>query len=135
MKNFLEEQEKADLKQRHRKEKDGRTVDRIKAVLMSDDGWSFRDIGKVLLLDEESISKHVEEYRSEKKLKIETGDSRSKLSESATQELTEHLEAHTYAKVSEVREHVRQKYEINYTVQGITRFALPANPTFHFDWV
>jgi DNA-binding CsgD family transcriptional regulator len=31
-------------------------------VLMSDDRHSFREISKILLLDEETISKHVSEY-------------------------------------------------------------------------
>ncbi|MDR2781374.1 MAG: hypothetical protein LBB21_02860 [Holosporaceae bacterium] len=62
MENFLTPKEHQELKQRHRKEKGCRTRDRIKAVLMSDDRHSFREISKILLLDEETISKHVSEY-------------------------------------------------------------------------
>jgi DNA-binding NarL/FixJ family response regulator len=65
MKDFLKETEREELKKRHRQEKDRRTADRIKAVLMSDKGGSFREIAAILLLDEETISKHVEEYRTQ----------------------------------------------------------------------
>jgi hypothetical protein len=49
MSKFLSSEEQQELKQRHRKEKDRRTADRIKAVLMSNNGWSFREISKILL--------------------------------------------------------------------------------------
>jgi transposase len=120
MKNFLKEEEREELKSDHRKEKNRRTADRIKAVLMSNEGWSFREISKILLLDEETVSKHIFEYRESKKLKIETGGSSGKLSESQTQELSKHLEEHTYAKVSEICEQVRKVYGVIYTVQGMT---------------
>jgi hypothetical protein len=48
MKNFLTEAERAELKQRHRREKDRRTADRIKAVLLSDAGWRIWDFPKAV---------------------------------------------------------------------------------------
>ncbi|MDR2410142.1 MAG: winged helix-turn-helix domain-containing protein, partial [Bacteroidales bacterium] len=95
MSKFLSSEEQQELKQRRRKEKDGR-------------------------IDEETISKHVSEYQENKKLEIKTGGSHSKLSPGQTEELNEHLMEHTYAKVSEICEHVKEKYEISYSVQGMT---------------
>jgi transposase len=120
MKNFLSSEEESELKLRHRKEKDGRTRDRIKAVLMSNTGWSYREISKVLLVDEETVSKHVDEYRSEKKLTIVTGGSESKLSTDQSAELIKHLESRTYLKAVEVCGHVEETYGIKYTVAGMT---------------
>ena len=62
MGKFLEEEERGKLKQEHRKEKDRRRADRIKAVLLSDKGWSYKEIAEALFLDEETVSKHVAEY-------------------------------------------------------------------------
>ena len=62
MKEFLTVEDRESLRRRHRSEKDGRTRDRIKAVLLADKGWSFKAIAEVLLLDEETISKYVEAY-------------------------------------------------------------------------
>jgi transposase len=73
-----------------------------------------------LLLDEETVSKHVSEYQESKKLTIRTGGSQSKLSPCQTDELNGHLREHTYAKVSEICGYVRKKYGILYSVQGMT---------------
>ena len=70
MKKFLNASERDQLTAQHRKEKDGRTRDRIKAVLMSDSGWTFKDIAEALLLDQETISRHVKEYKEQQKLSI-----------------------------------------------------------------
>jgi DNA-binding NarL/FixJ family response regulator len=73
MSNFLREEERKELRQQHRKEKDRRTADRIKAVLWWDEGLSYKQIAEALFLDEETISKQVNEYRSLHKLGIESG--------------------------------------------------------------
>jgi hypothetical protein len=41
---FLSPEERLALLQSHRGERDGRVKDRIKAVLLSDDGWTYKDI-------------------------------------------------------------------------------------------
>jgi len=63
MKQFLNKDERNQLATQHRKVTDGRTRDRIKAVLMSDTGWTFKNIAEALLLDQETVSRHVKEYK------------------------------------------------------------------------
>jgi len=48
--NFLTEQERSQLKLQHKQERDKRVCDRIKAILLYDDGWSPQQIAKVLLI-------------------------------------------------------------------------------------
>jgi transposase len=118
---FLTEAEYAELKAKHRKERDGKTRDRIKAVLLADTGWTYRKISEVLFLDEETVSKHVDEYITEGKLKnAPCGGSESKLSPAQTTELIEHLEKVTYTKASHICAYVQQKYNVTYTVDGMT---------------
>jgi len=50
--NFLSEQEKVQLRIRHKKERDKRICDRIKAVLLTDEGWTPQQIAKVLLISD-----------------------------------------------------------------------------------
>ena len=102
MKKFLNKEERKQLTEQHRQEKDGRTRDRIKAVLMSDTGWTFKDIAEALLLDQETISRHVKEYREQQKLTINTGGSESKLSSDQAMEIIKHLDEVIYLKVSEI---------------------------------
>jgi DNA-binding NarL/FixJ family response regulator len=59
----------------HHKELGRRTADRIKAVLLTD----YRQIAKVLFLDEDTINNHVNEYMKNKKLSIQSSISESKL--------------------------------------------------------
>lgn len=120
MKKFLKEEEIKVVRMQHRSERDGKTRDRIKAVLLSDAGWTFKEIGQALLLDEETISRQVDQYIENKKLTIESGGSESKLSAEDTQELMVHLEEKTYVKVNEICAYVKNKYGIEYTVAGMT---------------
>ena len=116
MREFLSTEERERLRRRHRSEKDGRTRDRIKAVLLSDKGWSFKAIAEALLLDEETVSDHVEAYVKEKKLSITTGGSESKLNKAQSEELICHIEENTYLKVSNICAYVRETYGIQYMV-------------------
>ncbi len=80
MKKFLKEEEREYLKSSHRQEKNGRTRDRIKAILMADSGWTYKETGEALLLDHETISRHVREYKEYNKLPVNSGGSDPKLS-------------------------------------------------------
>lgn len=63
MKGFLTETKREALKAQHRQEKNRRVADRIKAVLLSDKGWTYRQIAEALLIDEQTIGRHVDEYK------------------------------------------------------------------------
>lgn len=117
---FLNSAQRESLRQQHRLEKDGRTRDRIKAVLLHDKGWSFKAIAEVLLLDDETVASHVHEYIEKRKLKINSGGSDSKLDESKTVELIAHLEQNTYEKVAEICSFVETVYDVSYSVAGMT---------------
>ena len=57
--NFLNEHEREQLKAQHRKERDRRVCDRIKAVLLYDKGWSISAITEALLLFDDAIRNHI----------------------------------------------------------------------------
>ena len=69
----LTTKDKEELKKQHKLERDKRICDRIKAVLMYDDGYSIAEIGKVLLLSDEGIRKHLIDYHERAKIKPENG--------------------------------------------------------------
>ena len=69
----------AALKGQHKNERDKRICDRIKAVLLSDKGWSYLEIASVLLLDDQTIFNHVQEYKMQKKLTCNHKGSEGKL--------------------------------------------------------
>ena len=55
MEKLLTAKEREKLITRHCKERGKRICDRIKAVLAFDDGFSYSEIARILLLDDETI--------------------------------------------------------------------------------
>ena len=119
MKTILTETEKSDLELRHRREKNGKIRDRIKAVLLHSEGWSQKEIAQALRIKESTVSGHLNEYKESKKLEIHSGGSVSKLGEEESKELELHLEEKTYATSKEIVAYVKEKYKISYTEQGM----------------
>ena len=78
--NDLSEQERVILRTQHKKERDGRVRDRIKAVLLQDKGWPIKAIAEALLLSQDAIHNHLVDYKNTQKLKPENGGSSEKLS-------------------------------------------------------
>ena len=73
MERRLTPQERSDLQKRHKKERDKRICDRIKAALAYDDGYTYTEISRILLLDDETIRRHIKAYFSKNKFKPENG--------------------------------------------------------------
>jgi len=120
MKHFLLPQERDKLHSQHRLERDKRVCDRIKAVLLSDEGWDFREIAHVLLLSDEAIRLHIQDYQESQKLRPENGGSFSKLDNEQTEALSQHLQKHTYLYTKDIVAYVENKFKISYTVPGMT---------------
>lgn len=116
---FLTEDERAQLKAQHKKERDKRICDRIKAVLLYDDGWPINAIARALLLSDDSIRNYVNEYKTIKKLKPENGGSEEKLTKEQSQTLENHLNKFTYLYVKDIIQYVKTVFEITYTVPGM----------------
>ena len=119
MKNFLTNEERVSLLRQHKKERDKRICDRIKAVLLRDSGWSWMQIAQALLLSEEVLRKHLKEYQASKKLKPENGGSKENLSFEQSQKLIEHLQTHTYLYTKDIAAYVEAAYRIKYSISGM----------------
>jgi hypothetical protein len=55
MERFLTPIARAELLNQHRRERDGRVKDRIKVVLLHDDGWSYASIAEALFLSDAGV--------------------------------------------------------------------------------
>ncbi len=66
---FLTDSERTQLKTQHRQEHDGRVRDRIKAVLLYDKNWSPQEIAEALLISDQAVDNHIEDYKTSNKLK------------------------------------------------------------------
>jgi DNA-binding NarL/FixJ family response regulator len=98
----LDNAERARLTIQHKQERDGRIRDRIKAVLLHDKGWSLRQIAEALLISDEAVRNHIQDYGIARKLRPESGGSQAKLSSMQSQQLEAHLLQHTYLYVKDI---------------------------------
>lgn len=119
MKINLTEMQKFYLEQQHKVEPNSDISDRIKAVLLSNRGWTYKHIGEALLIHETTVSNHINEYLGTQKLSNASGGSDSKLNETQTHELISHLEKNTYPSTKEIIIYVELVYGIKYSQQGM----------------
>ena len=122
MENKLTQEEKAGLEAQHKKTRDRRIADRIKAVLWADEGLSYSQIGKLLLVHPETVRVQVRTWHREKRLKPNNGGSKSHLSTEETECLKTHLESRVYTRVDAICAYVKQQYQISYTRSGMTKW-------------
>ena len=107
------------LKAQHRGEHDGRIRDRIKAVLLANDGWIHQKISEALLLDDQTIGNYIKDYKNSGKLKHESGGSIGKLTIHEAKELENYLEATLYLSIQEICIYVKKTYGKPYTIPGM----------------
>lgn len=122
MKIELTNEEKANLENQHKRERDRRIADRIKAVLLNSEGWSQVEISQALRIRPETVHDHLEDYKQSKKLKPENGGSEPHLPSDQAKALMDHLEAITYLKVEAICAYVKQTHRVEFTVSGMTKW-------------
>jgi len=118
----LTKKEKSELESRHKKSRDKRECDRIKAVLLSDEGWSPTMIAQALRKHETSIVRHLNDFVRDKKLAPESGGSDGYLDEVQTQYLIQHLCEFTYLHTHQIVGYIKKTFGVEYTVSGLNKW-------------
>ena len=128
--NFLDDQERAKLKIQHKKERDGRVRDRIKAILLHDRGWTPGQIAEALLISDQAARNHIEDYKTSSKLRPENGGSEEKMSKKQTEQLESHLKEHTYLYVKDIVAYALATFNVSYIPKPLQdlRFWLRESP-------
>lgn len=126
MPEILTEKEVLVLKQAHKQVRDKRLADRIKAVLYVHYGLSYHEIVKLLLLDETTIRRYVNQFKTEGLdglLKFHYSGGQTKLTQAQELELKTHLsQGETiFLTAKAVADYVKHYYHIRYSVIGITK--------------
>ena len=123
MDNFrLTKKQIAALKSDHRKQRDRRFADRIKAIVLLGTGWSAVAVAEALLVDTTTIYNWLEIYQrggTDELLALHYQGTEAKLTESQQQELAQHLDDKTYLTSKEIRPHVKRTYGIEYSATGM----------------
>ena len=100
-------------------EGDKRVADRIKAVLLKNEGWKNKAIAQALRIHEETVRYYITDWTSDEKLKPENGGSYSQLNDTQSRALESHLEETTYTRVIDICAYIETTYGVHYTVSGL----------------
>ena len=118
----LTNDEKLTLESRHKKSRDKRECDRIKAVLLCDEGWSTPMIAQALRIHETSIVRHLSDFISNEKLAPKSGGSDGYLGEEQTRQLIQHLCDTTYLHTHQIVAYIKDAFAVEYTVAGLNKW-------------
>src|SRR5574342_122268 len=113
MESFLNEGQREEYRIKHKKCKDKREADRIKCILLLDDGYTFEEIANVLMIDGYTARRWYAQYVEkgmDNLLKDNYTGGEAKLNALQIQELTTHLAEQVYLSAKEICHYVKQQY-------------------------
>lgn len=123
MDTFLSSQQIEELKGKHKKCRERRFADRLKAILMLNSGYTFGEVAEILLMNDDTVRSYLEIFNTEGAdglLKdLYTGGS-PLLSMGQQNLLSAHLEQRTYISAKDICIWVKGQWNIEYAVTGMT---------------
>lgn len=123
MHHFLSAQEVAVLTEAHRAARTKRHADRIKTILLLNQGFSYAEIVRILLLDDSTLREYAAEYRHsgiDGLLEDHYRGGVSRLSPTQEHALVTYLDGRVYLSVKEIVRVVEQEFGLTYTIEGLT---------------
>lgn len=124
MPNILTPSQITSLKIAHKKAKDKRSADRIKAVYLWSSGDSLAEIARVLLLDETTLRRYVERFKDDGidgLLECHYRGGSSDLTPTQLVELDSYLTANTHKTALEIVSYIKKKYQVTYSEAGVVK--------------
>lgn len=123
MKIALTLEEREELKQLHRQQKDLKAGDRIKAILLLDAGYSRGEVAKILLRDEGTITDWQDSFVNRQSLEDWLKDHRSgyqgRLNDEQMKAVEAFVAAHLILDARQVQAWILERYGIEYGITGV----------------
>ncbi len=123
MKDFLTAREISILEEAHRAAQQKKEADRIKTILLLNEGFSYITIAHILRLDDTTVRRYFKEFKStgiDGLLESHYHGSSGFLSQKQEAELTEYLKTNLHQTAREIVLHIGKTYGVNYSVEGVT---------------
>lgn len=133
MAEFLSPEEKSKLKILHRASSNRKQGDKIKAILLLDQGYEYAEIARILLIDQSTVWRWYESFINSGingLLNVNYVGGSCKLTEVQLDKLIEHLECTMYLTAKEICVYVRKTFRVNYTSKGMTSLLHQLNFTY-----
>ena len=113
----------AELETLHRRLRDKRQADRVKAIVALAKGWSAAQIAEILLIDEKTSRTYFKTYLEhgiDELLRMHYSGAESKLNQSQMKELDRHLDQSLYLDAKSIIRHIKKRYGVSYSLSGVT---------------
>lgn len=123
MKGFLTKEQIGILREAHYSAQRKKSADRIKAVLLLNEGFDYDEVGRILMLDDVTIRRYEKQYEkvgADGLIECRYFGSKGFLTLQQEVGLTTHLQHHTYQTVKEICFYVEKHYQKDYSIEGMT---------------
>lgn len=123
MKGFLTEEQIGILREAHYSCRLRKSADRIKAVLFLNEGFSYEQTAKLLMLDSITIRRYEKQYEKvgvDGLIECHHFGSHGLLTKIQEIGLITHLKNHTYQTVKEIISYAQKQYVKSYSIEGMT---------------
>ena len=118
--NFLTPSQRSSLNSAHRIERDRKIGDRMKVVLLADQGESLTKIAKFLFIDEQTARRHLQDYFDNDKLGGSSGGSQGKLNPEQAARLSAILAVCNVTSAQAVVQKVKGLFGVEFSLSGMT---------------
>ena len=108
-------------------------ADRLKAIVLLDEGLSCKEVGRILLLDDDTIRTYRKKYNSGGLYELTDNKYRGKpiqLTQVQLFELDDHLQEYTYQTCKGIRELIKDWFWVDYTASGVRELLLRMGFTY-----
>lgn len=122
MKFILTPIERVEIVQLHRSCKQRKHADKLKAILMLDDGFSCVEVGKILLLDDDTVRGYRSDYCNKGAASLLTDKNKGSVSFLNSKQLAaleHHLTEHTYMDSKGIVAWIEKEFKTRYSCSGI----------------
>jgi transposase len=120
MPNFLSASQRSCLKSAHRMERDRKIGDRMKVVLLADQGESVAEIARFLFIDEQTARRHLKDYFDHDKTGGSSGGSAGQLTPEQAARLRAILATCDVPTAHTAVEKVKALFDIPFSLSGMT---------------
>lgn len=120
--HFLSKPERSSLEALQRRERDKRLCDRIRVILLLDNGWSYDKIATAFFLDCSTIQRYYQLYINEGQkglLNLNYSGSACKLSQEALDQIKAYVKEATPKTAAEVVDYIKEHFHVEYTVSAV----------------
>jgi transposase len=123
MQGFLTLEQRSELLHELKVERHAKYSDRIKVILLLDDGERYADIARFLFLDEGTIRNYRKRYVEGGILRLVTdiySGKRCHLTDKEKEQLSNYLQSKICMDSKEIVAYVQKNFDVTYSVSGIT---------------